>query len=143
MSPFLRPGDTITIMPSSPDSGKVGAGDILLFQSEEGRWLLHRVVRVVSTGRFLTKADAALRSDGELKPDQIRGKAREVERGGSGKIYRLDSTRTRRRNSLIALLSRGELKIAGSPLFRPFLKIPLARRALRFPKWVLTRLLFG
>ena len=142
MSPFLHPGDIITLLPSSRADRNVSVEDIVLFRSKEGRWLLHRVVRVVSVGRFQTKADAALRSDGELKLDQIRGKVNELERSDSGKVYRLDSIRSRRRNRLIAFLSRGEFKIASSSLFCPFLKIPLAHRALRFPKWLLTRLLF-
>lgn len=129
-------------MPSSPDKREVSVGDIVLFQNEEGRWLLHRVIRVASSGRFVAKADASLLSDGELKLDQIQGKVNELERSDSGKVYRLDSVRSLRRNYLISLLSRGELKIAGSPLFHPFLKIPLSRRALRSPKWLLTKLLF-
>ncbi len=118
-------------------------GDIVLFQNEKGRWLLHRVIQSGPSRRLLTRGDAAFRADEDLRADRIRGKATALQRGNSGKIRRLDSARSRRRNFLIALLSRGELKIAGYPLLRPLLTTEIARRALRFPKWILARLLFG
>ena len=55
MVPFLHSGDTVYLdVPDRP----LKRGDIVLYTRENGRYILHRIVRVRSDGSFLMAGDA-------------------------------------------------------------------------------------
>lgn len=62
MRPFLKTGDTV-FLDAIHDPVKVG--DILLFQKENGQYVLHRVVKCRADGSFL------LLGDNQVKPEPV------------------------------------------------------------------------
>lgn len=55
MTPFLHPGDTVflDLLDSPPKKG-----DIILFTRPDGRYILHRIVKVRRDGSFILLGDA-------------------------------------------------------------------------------------
>lgn len=71
MVPFLHNGDTVCLdLLDSPPR----RGDILLYQRAQGRYILHRVVRVRSDGSLIMAGDA--QQELELLPSQDMVRAR-------------------------------------------------------------------
>lgn len=95
MSPFIRSGDVVTLVP--PPSRGVRLGDVIAFSPQPGRMVVHRVV--AGTARApLTRGDAALAID---EPGTVLGAVVQVER--AGRALRLGLGRER---LLIALAQR-------------------------------------
>ena len=65
MFPFLRPGDRLII--KREPYGPAKLGDIVLFEHEQSspvrELTAHRIVRIISHNRFITKGDNLLRPD--------------------------------------------------------------------------------
>jgi hypothetical protein len=87
MIPFIRAGDTVTIVPAA--EGRLG-DIVLLFQRD--RWVLHRVV-AKAAGQIITKGDALGQLDEPVTVQDICGRAVSLERGG--KVRSLDSLASR------------------------------------------------
>ena len=64
MTPFLDPGDTVCL---NRPVGGVKPGDVVLFTRPGGRYILHRVVRVLPDGALEILGDAQMAS--EILPD--------------------------------------------------------------------------
>jgi signal peptidase I len=74
MSPFIRDGDTILI---TPIQGKLRTGDIVLIKAEDGKVLLHRVVRKDKAG-LITRGDSNMEIDGTFPESQIVGRVTKI-----------------------------------------------------------------
>ncbi|MDA8239679.1 MAG: S24/S26 family peptidase [Nitrospiraceae bacterium] len=59
MSPFIKDGDTVVVQPAQ----SLHIGDTTLCKAPEGRLILHRVVKVTTSG-VVTRGDACLTDDG-------------------------------------------------------------------------------
>ncbi len=68
MRPFLRTGDTVLL---DPITAPVRAGDILLFQRPDGKYVLHRVVKCCRDGSFLLLGDNQMMPE-PVQPEQLR-----------------------------------------------------------------------
>jgi len=74
MFPTLRKGDLLTIAPAT--SSQLRIGDLILFH-RQGQLICHRLVALHETRpvpRFITKGDAATKSDDPIGSDQVLGK---------------------------------------------------------------------
>ncbi len=99
MSPFIRNGDVVTIVPF--DTAACVPGDIVAFvQPENGRLIVHRIIDVADD-RCRIKGDNNPGDDGFLSSDAIIGTVARLERGGREVRFGLGPERV-----LIALLSR-------------------------------------
>lgn len=79
MSPFIRSGDIITIMPVS---ARIRPGDVLAFRQPEGDKLaVHRVIGLGRKG-FLLKGDNGGHADGRVNRERIIGRVTRVEHRG-------------------------------------------------------------
>ena len=78
MRPFLRNADFVYLVPL-PE--KVRPGDIILFQREDGQYVLHRVYRKLSHENYLMLGDAQ-RTKEPVTRDQFRAKVSFVRCGG-------------------------------------------------------------
>lgn len=77
MTPFIRNGDVITIVPSSD---RIRLGDVVAFQNPAiGKLTIHRVVHISRRG-YLFKGDNSPESDGRVSPARIIGRVVRVER---------------------------------------------------------------
>ena len=86
MLPFIRPGDTITVHPVSPD--RIRKRDVLVFRRDDGSLAAHRLIRIEQTSdgpRFVTRGDSVLREDRPLKAADIFGRVQCVTQGGRTK----------------------------------------------------------
>ena len=86
MLPFIRPGDTITVHPVSPD--RIRKRDVLVFRRDDGALVAHRLIRIeqASDGpRFVTRGDSVLREDRPLKVGDVLGCVQSVTHGGRTK----------------------------------------------------------
>ena len=100
MAPHLREGDVVTLRRGDPRSA--AAGDILLFRTDAGQPVLHRVVGRRAgrdgTPRLILKGDALPAADDPVDGARVIGAAVAVERAGAGGVRRtIDLTRPRRR----------------------------------------------
>lgn len=99
MSPFIRDGDVITLVP--PDAAGCAPGRVVaVAQPENGRMVVHRVIGV-SGGRCRTQGDNNSVADGEVPLACIIGTVACVERGGRRVRFGLGPE-----GIVIALLSR-------------------------------------
>ena len=153
MHPFIRRGDYITITPLSFENvDEVGdiiaPGDCVIFRDSPERWLIHRVIGKNRKDRMITaKGDALLHPNKVVTPGMIWGKVTIIHRANSGKEHLLDRPLPRQICRLIALLSRGEALI--SSVFRLRRRkvyispgFEFITRIIKFPKWILTRMIF-
>ena len=145
MHPYIRKGDTVTIVPPEGEGGGIIIGDVVLIAGKAGRCSLHRVIAREGADAVVTKGDALLHADPPASPGEIRGRVISVERRGSRREYGLGGPSSRRFHFCIALLSRMEASVVGAlfPSSRksgngPFLSALL--RAVKFPKWLLIRI---
>ncbi|MCX6348122.1 MAG: signal peptidase I [Candidatus Aureabacteria bacterium] len=141
MHPFLRPGDIVVIRPIK-DRERILPGELVLYEQDGGRWVVHRVIRVMGEGGavFLTKGDALPLPDQPVEKGRVAGKAVSIRRP-AGREYSLETTLSRRFNALIAILSRWEA--------RCFKLLPAGVRGSEFlsrlvkaPKWLLIKMLY-
>jgi len=149
MHPFIRKGDTVTIVPYPGESpgGPIRVGDIVFLQNDKGRWFVHRLIRVKGRENIVTKGDSLLQADEPVSGRLIRGRVALVERNNSKRKYRLDGFTERVVARLIALLSRMEACIFSICLrFKPRFSdrdyMPAIRKGIKFPKWFLIRIFF-
>jgi signal peptidase I len=75
MFPTIHDGDFVTVEPVSVDAIRVG--DVVL-SSNQGRLLVHRVVRIAA-GRFATHGDALALGDEDSEHDLLLGRVVSVE----------------------------------------------------------------
>lgn len=82
MRPFIVDGDVLEAVPLG--KGRICRGDVLLVESDDGRWLAHRVIktrRYDGEHRFLIKGDACPDSDGWFDRAHVLGRVLIVDRG--------------------------------------------------------------
>ena len=68
MRPFIRSGDVVELAVVTTDALTLGM--VLLVETTEGRYLLHRVTRKTADGVF-TRGDANAHEDGPFNPNSI------------------------------------------------------------------------
>lgn len=108
MRPFLRSGDSVRV--SWETKGLPREGEIVCFRSQEGKWIVHRVIGVdETTGQFLTKGDFAIQLD-PLASNVLWGRCEAVQKKGRSHPKTLQ---LKKRDRFIAKLSRESM---GSPL---------------------------
>jgi signal peptidase len=59
MEPILSTGDVVFISPVRSPS-EIGLGDVIVYKSQGGRYIIHRVINIISIGGktyFITKGD--------------------------------------------------------------------------------------
>jgi len=108
MSPLVRDGDVLLIMPVHPTAVRIG--DLVLCSNAAGRVVVHRVTRKVvgREGRWFTvQGDAVARPDGMIPEAQIYGRVVAIERDGAH--IALDGPVMRTLGWLAALRSRWNL----------------------------------
>ncbi len=82
MLPAIRPGDMLTVNPSSP--AELRRGDILLIQADND-WIVHRLLAlrtIDNDTHAVTQGDNADRPDAAIPLDQVLGKVTEISRSG-------------------------------------------------------------
>lgn len=129
MFPFLRAGDVAQVMKTPFNELK--PGEIIVFE-QEGRWLAHRLVKIVFTNKvrsIIAQGDSVLRPDKLIGEGNYLGTLKTVER--NGRVRSLESSYSRFYASLMVFLR---------PLPQVFCRI-LVR--LRSYSKRLARLLFG
>jgi signal peptidase I len=141
MHPFLRPGDLVAIRPIE-DRERILPGELVLYEQDGVRWVVHRVIRVMGEGGavVLAKGDALPFPDRPVERKRVAGKAVSIKRP-EGREYLLETTLSRRFNALIALLSRWEV--------RCFNRLPaevrgndFLLRLVKAPKWFLSKMFY-
>ena len=83
MYPFIRDGDLITVEPVA--ASQIRYADIIFFQSDEGRVVVHRVVKIrrgEGTTCMVTRGDTMRRTDGCLDGRSLLGRITTIEKGG-------------------------------------------------------------
>ena len=82
MLPLIQAGDFLLVKPVAPCQIRVG--DVVLFITEEGRPLVHRVIKDkrAQCYSFLLKADQASEEDGLIAQEGVLGRLETVERAG-------------------------------------------------------------
>ena len=93
MAPFLKGGRVVTLKRVPSDA--LRCGDIVLFATDEGRLLLHRLVRIhrSSGGRTMvqTQGDALCVADAPVDAERVLGRVVQIERSdANGETVTLD-----------------------------------------------------
>ena len=81
MRPMVRESDLLEIQPADPSS--IHRGEIVLCLLEDGRVVIHRVVRIDRRAnglRFLVQGDQALEPDGWIGAESVLGRLVELKR---------------------------------------------------------------
>lgn len=94
MVPFIRDGDVLVL--ERVEAGRVGVGDVVLFQTAAGALYAHRVFRRElrqGAWQWIARGDALAAADPPFTADQIIGRVTSIER--DGKCLRLDRGRLR------------------------------------------------
>ena len=141
MYPFIRPSDRVTIIPGN---GDISVGEVVLLRNERGRWMIHRVIgRRRDSGRWITRGDSLLCPDQPVAPDRVWGRIIGVERRGRRKTYRLSSPFRRYLGRLIAASSRLESRLVCCRAARRLASAGFfPKKAVKLPRWILTRIFF-
>lgn len=90
MQPFIQDNDLLEVAALS--GGEARLGDVVVFNLENERLLVHRVVRIHRKGnehRLLLQGDAHLYPDGWVDPRRVFGRVTAYQR--SGRWHRLDT----------------------------------------------------
>lgn len=91
MLPTIQDGDIVHVRPVAGDMLKIG--DIVLLRTGE-QFKAHRIIR--KRGQFyITRGDAGVDIDGEIRCDQILGRVIAKESVSSRRLVRLDGMRAR------------------------------------------------
>ncbi len=91
MLPTIQDGEVVHVKPVATDTLKVG--DIVLLRTGE-QFKAHRIIR--KRGQcFITRGDAGMDIDGEIRCDQILGRVIAKEPVSSRRLVRLDGMRAR------------------------------------------------
>jgi signal peptidase I len=83
MSPWIRPGDLLTIRPA--EAVELFSGAVVLY-ARHGRLIVHRVLRRCGSDDFpslVTKGDALASSDLVVSGSEVLGRVTQIMRGGS------------------------------------------------------------
>jgi signal peptidase I len=110
MLPLIQAGDFLLVKPVAPCQIRVG--DVVLFITEEGRPLVHRVIKRQKRAQcysFLLKADQALEEDGLIAQEEVLGRLESVER--AGREISMRSLAYRMLGLGLAWRSRGKLRL--------------------------------
>lgn len=99
MSPFIRDGDVITLVPFEAAGSSSGVV-VAFINPVTGRLVVHRIIAVIGN-RCRIRGDNCEEEDGEIPHDSIIGTVSNIERAGKPVRFGLGSER-----ALIALLSR-------------------------------------
>lgn len=91
MLPTIEDGEIVHVVPVAADMLRIG--DIVLLRSGE-QFKAHRIIRKHGQ-RFVTRGDAGVESDGEIRCDQILGRITAKETLSSRRLVRLDGMRAR------------------------------------------------
>lgn len=91
MLPTIRHGEIVHVKPVASDMLRIG--DIVLLRRGE-KFKAHRIIRKRGP-LFITRGDAGMEADGEIRGDQILGRVIAKESINSGRLVRLDGVRTR------------------------------------------------
>jgi len=158
MHPFIKKNDAITISPviyrPDPEDEEIPRavlriGDVVLYKNASDRWLLHRIIkkRGGSEDEIVTKGDSLLISDPPVARSRIRGKLIFLARAETNREYRLEKAFQRIICSLIALFSRMEASVFSifldiEPRFSDREYMLMVRKGIKFPKWLLIRIVF-
>ena len=111
MLPTIQDGEIVHVRPLATDVLRIG--DIVLLRTGE-QFKAHRIIG--KRGRcFITRGDAGIDIDGEIRRDQILGRVTAKESMNSRRLVRLDGMRARlqffaleiRRRAASLLVSRG------------------------------------
>lgn len=86
MSPFLRPGDRVTVEPLSPSRGELRVGDVVTFRDPHSdRIFVHRLLSR-RAGGWIAQGDRNPFPDGLIGDPLLLGRVTAVERGGRGRF---------------------------------------------------------
>ncbi len=92
MAPFLSGGETLTIVQA--DCRSLQRGDLVFFRTRHNLPVIHRILKIKKTDDgalcFLTKGDALMAFDEEIRQDNVLGKVLRVERHLQGKTKHMD-----------------------------------------------------
>lgn len=91
MLPTIQDGEIVHVKPVA--TGMLRIGDIVLLRSGE-QFKAHRIIRKRGR-RFITRGDAGVDSDGEIRCDQILGRVTAKEADNSRRLVRLDGIKAR------------------------------------------------
>jgi len=91
MLPTIQHGEIVHVKPVASDMLRIG--DIVLLRRGE-KFKAHRIIRKRGP-LFITRGDAGMEADGEIRGDQILGRVIAKESINSGRLVRLDGVRTR------------------------------------------------
>jgi signal peptidase I len=103
MLPTIQDGEIVHVKPVATDMLRIG--DIVLLRTGE-QFKAHRIIR--KRGQcFITRGDAGVDSDGEIRCDQILGRVTAKEAMNSRRLVRLDGIRARLEFLVLELRRRG------------------------------------
>ena len=89
MLPWIKDGDMLTIQPLTMD--QIRPGHVVLYPSVRERLIVHRVLRVQSSGSqkiLVTRGDASPKSEERIESEKILGRVTRIHRGS--KVIQLD-----------------------------------------------------
>jgi signal peptidase I len=112
MLPTIQDGEIVHVKPVASDMLRIG--DIVLLRTGE-QFKAHRIISKRDQC-FITRGDAGVDTDGEIRGDQILGRVTAKETTRSSRLVHLDGMRSRlkflalemRRRAATFLISRGE-----------------------------------
>ena len=80
MKPFLCENDTLIL--TSVEGRRIRVGDILLYERDNGKFVLHRVYKVKRDGTFEFVGDNQYKAEKGIRQDQLRAYVEKVIRNG-------------------------------------------------------------
>jgi signal peptidase I len=103
MLPTIQDGEIVHVKPVATDMLRIG--DIVLLRTHE-QFRAHRIIR--KRGQcFITRGDAGVDTDGEIRCDQILGRVTAKEVMNSRRVVRLDGLQARLEFVALELRRRG------------------------------------
>ena len=103
MLPTIKDGEVVHVKPVATNMLRVG--DIILLRTEE-QFRAHRIIR--KRGQcFITRGDAGVDTDGEIRGNEILGRITAKEITNSRRLVRLDGAKARLKFLALELRRRG------------------------------------
>jgi signal peptidase len=96
MQPFIQDKDILEVAPL--EGKQIKKGDVMLVETDEGRLLAHRVVKINRNNGipiYFTRGDSSISFDGSFRLENILGRVEIVERGNLRIILTSDLQRQR------------------------------------------------
>ena len=103
MLPTIKDGEIVHVKPVASSTLRIG--DIVLLRTGE-QFRAHRIIRKCGES-FITRGDAGVDTDGEIRGDQILGRITAKEVMNSRRLVRLDGTKARLKFLALELRRRG------------------------------------